>query len=101
MPTNKEYRLFLHGILSNLQEKKWSGKHFDLAKVLFCDKLGLFLIMQRAEILDNSYNTSIYLQYELERKYKYDELKDFLMSDCKPSNWGYIKCHLVKIDYGD
>lgn len=101
IPTNKEYRLFLHGVLANLQEKRWSGKHSDLAKVIFCDILGLFLIMQKAEILDNSDYTSIWLQCELERKYKDDDLKEFLMSDSKPSNWGYINNHLVKIDYGN
>ena len=100
IPTIKEYRLFLKGILANLQEKKWSGHHIDLAKVLFCSKFGLFLIMERADVISNNIDWASF-QLMIKSKYQYDNLQDFLLSDLKPSNWGYIRDHLVKIDYGN
>ena len=100
IPTIIEYRLFLNGILANLQEKSFSGIHSDLAKVKFCDKLGLILIMEKVDVLSNDINW-LDFNNSLKEKYKNDKLKDFLLSDCKPSNWGYINNHLVKVDYGD
>lgn len=98
IPSLTSYKLFLNGILSNLSEKQWSGHHADLARVYYCNKSGLFLVMERARVVSNNVN---WLKFEnmLEDKYKNDELKDFLLSDAKPSNWGYISGKLKKIDY--
>lgn len=87
-------------MLSNLQENKWNGKHKDLAKVLFCDKLGLILVMEKATVIRNTVNWNCFKCY-IERKYKNDNLRNFMISDCKPSNWGFIGKRLVKIDYGN
>jgi len=100
IPTLKEYRLFLNGILANLQEKEWSGHHPDLAKVIFCTRFGLFLVMEKAEVVSNNTNWQSF-QTMIKEKYKDDDLKEFITSDTKPSNWGYVKNHLVKIDYGN
>jgi hypothetical protein len=97
MPTLKRYNLFLHGILANLQEKQFSGSHPDLAEVKWCSPLGLILVMERAEAISLD-GHSLYVG--LKEKYQDDKMKEFLLSDCKPSNWGYIKDRLVKIDYG-
>lgn len=112
VPNNQEYKLFLHGILANLQEKSFSRgcNRDDLAKVKFCSHLGFFLVMEKAEVIkleelwetdwedaDSWEQFSDYL-HEL---YKDDEMKEFMLSDPKPSNWGYINGRLVKIDYGD
>ena len=54
VPNIQSYGLFLHGILANLQEKSFSrGCNRDnLAKVMSCDPLGLFLVMEKAEVID-------------------------------------------------
>lgn len=100
IPNVREYKLFLYGILSNLQEKTFSKmKREDLAHVYFCSPFGLFLIMQRAEVTsDMNERRFIRMIY---KKYKDDDLRCFMIADCKPDNWGYINGNLVKVDYGD
>jgi hypothetical protein len=101
IPNTQEYRLFLHGLLANLQEKLWSSiDRPDLAKVKFCDKLGLFLIMERAKVIGNDVSPDLLIPM-LEEKYKDDDMKEFMLSDAKNSNWGYVKGILKKIDYGN
>lgn len=102
IPNIQEYRLFLHGILSNLKEKsiyKNCKNRDDLAKVKFCDKLGLILIMERAEELNKNINW-LNFKEKIYEKYENDNMKDIMISDCKPTNWGYINNKLIKIDYG-
>jgi hypothetical protein len=102
VPNTQEYKLFLHGILANLQEKVFSQMNRpDLARVKFCDKLGLFLIMERAEVLDIINLDWLKFKEDLEERYKDDEMKELMLSDAKPCNWGYIDGELVKIDYGN
>ncbi len=98
IPNIQQYNLFLHGILANLQENLFSGIHSDLANVIWCDKLGLILIMEKAKILNNEDWDIVDI---LIKKYEDDEMKEFLLSDFKPSNWGYINNKLVKVDYGN
>jgi hypothetical protein len=112
IPNNQGYKLFLYGILANLQEKSFSRgcSRDDLAKVKFCSPLGFFLIMEKAEPikLEELWETDWedadeWEQFSnfLHERYKDDDMKDFMLSDSKPSNWGYINGRLVKIDYGD
>lgn len=100
IPTTKEYRLFLRGLLANIQEGTFSKTHKDLANVLYHNKLGLFLIMERADVISNNIDWKDFENVLIE-KYKDDPMKEFLLSDFKPSNWGYVKKNLVKIDYGN
>lgn len=99
-PNVKEYRLFLNGILSNLQEKEWSkiGRK-DLCKVHFCDVFGLVLIMRKAKPLQRNIKFKRFKEI-LNQKYKDDNLKEFMLSDLKLSNWGWVDGKLVKVDYG-
>lgn len=98
VPNFFEWRLFLWGLLSNMQERLWSGKHPDLARVLWADPLGLVVVMEKAEIIPYERRTE--LRQLLKQRYKDDDLRPFLLSDCKYTNWGYVKGRLVKIDYG-
>lgn len=98
IPNIKEYRLFLNGLLANIEEKLWSPHHKDLAKVKYCDIFGVLLIMEKAEVINNDVDWNEF-KLMLTNRYEKDELKEFMLSDCKPSNWGYINEHLVKIDY--
>ncbi len=101
VPTIKSWCLFLHGLLSNINEGEVynSTNRNDLAKVYYYNKLGLFLIMERVTICGNE--EAFELLEILEEKYKNDTLRDFIMDDYKTSNWGRRQDgSLVKVDYG-
>lgn len=102
IPNFQEYKLFLNGLLANLQEKSFSKMNrIDLAKVKYCNKFGFILIMEKAQELDVKNIDWLRFKERLEDKYKNDDMKEFMLSDSKPSNWGYINNKLVKIDYGN
>lgn len=94
-----QYDHFLYGLLANINERKMSGKHKDLAKVFYGNKFGFILIMEKAEVISNDINWDKFKD-SLFKIYQNDELREFMLSDYKPSNWGYIQNRLVKIDYG-
>lgn len=99
LPTLRSYPLFLQGILANLQERLWSGHHELLARVHFCDPLGLFLVMERARPLYEG--SLIGLERELRKRYADGDIDiEFLVADLKNDNFGYVNGRLVKIDYG-
>lgn len=101
IPTFKSWSLFLHGLLSNINEGEVYNNinRNDLAKVYYYNKLGLFLIMERVSICSNE--EALDLLETLEEIYQNDTLKDFIMDDYKTSNWGRRQDGtLVKIDYG-
>ena len=102
LPTIKEFRLFLYGLLANIKEKnvyKNNIERDDLGVIYCGNRFGLFLVMKKYDICNN--NKSLELLEFLEEKYKNDELKDFMLSDFKPSNWGMHDGRYIKIDYGD
>ena len=107
------YMYGLHGLLGNLQEAGLSSSHESLAKVLFCQRHGLFLVMERVTLVeevlwgksDDAYDF-FELEEEfiekLEEQFEDDPMKEVLLSDAKTVNWGYTKDNrLVKIDYAD
>jgi hypothetical protein len=101
IPTFKSWSLFLHGLLSNINEGEVynNTNRNDLAKVYYYNKLGLFLIMERVSICSNE--EALDLLETLEEIYQNDTLRDFIMDDYKTSNWGRRQDGtLVKVDYG-
>jgi hypothetical protein len=101
IPTFKSWSLFLHGLLSNINEGEVYNNinRNDLAKVYYYNKLGLFLIMERVSICSNE--EALDLLETLEKIYQNDTLRDFIMDDYKTSNWGRRQDGtLVKVDYG-
>ena len=101
IPTFKSWSLFLHGLLSNINEGEVynNTNRNDLAKVYYYNKLGLFLIMERVSICRNE--EALDLLEILEERYQDDTLRDFIMDDYKTSNWGRRQDGtLVKVDYG-
>lgn len=101
IPTFKSWSLFLHGLLSNINEGEVynNTNRNDLAKVYYYNKLGLFLIMERVSICSNE--EALDLLETLEETYQNDTLRDFIMDDYKTSNWGRRQDGtLVKVDYG-
>lgn len=101
IPTFKSWSLFLHGLLSNINEGEVynNTNRNDLAKVYYYNKLGLFLIMERVSICSNE--EALDLLETLEEIYQNDTFRDFIMDDYKTSNWGRRQDGtLVKVDYG-
>lgn len=102
IPTLKSYELFLCGLLANIREGQtynYLKNRKDLAKVIRYNRFGIFLIMERVDVCDN--DEALELFEFVNEKYKNDEFKELMLSDCKPSNWGRKNGILVKIDYGD
>ena len=93
------YENFLHGILANIQENKFSGVHNVFTRILFYCPMGLFVIMKKANPIDDL--SAKELEKILNKKYKKDDYFDFIMSDFKVDNFGYINGEIVKIDYGN
>lgn len=87
------------GYKSNRQEYIYSKlKRSDLCEVIF-NMLNLVIVMKKADVVDINCNWLKFHEY-VENKYKNDELKDFMLEDLKPTNWGILNNMLVKIDYG-
>jgi hypothetical protein len=97
IPSFRSWRLFLHGILANLQEKTFSGAHPMLMPVLFC-LAGFILVMPKCEQV---FEQEELLLIEALDKQKNDDWYGFLESDFKPMNFGIYNGQVVKIDYGD
>ena len=104
MPLIKKncYRNFLKGLLANEREGRlyYQTKRSDLCPVVYYNKFGFILIQKRAKVLNNNINWNNFYEY-INCKYKNDSLKEIMLSDLKPSNFGILNKKLVKIDYGD
>ncbi len=89
VPSFRSYKLFLTGLLCNLQERLWWKQTKDprLCPILFSDCFGLFVIMPRIKILDESFIIN------------YSYFKG-LPVESKPRNFGIYKNKYVVIDYG-
>lgn len=100
IPTFTSWKLFLNGILANLQERQFSKlQNENLAEVIFSDPLGIVVVMERVREV----NHRGMFEVELQRLCCISELhRDFWLSDCKPENYGYNKYNkLAKLDYGN
>ena len=100
IPTFASWKLFLNGVLANLQERQFSNmQNENLASVFFSDPIGLFIVMEK--VREVKHRGLFFL--ELERLVcSSDVHKDFWISDCKPENYGYNKKNkLVKLDFGN
>nr|DAE36537.1 MAG TPA: hypothetical protein [Caudoviricetes sp.] len=97
IPTFKSWKLFLKGILANLQERHFSEmKDPNLCPVVFSDKFGFLVIMKRCKVVKHR---GLWMA-EL-HTLKGSLPKEFYLSDLKPENYGYLGGRLVKLDYGD
>lgn len=97
VPSTREWRLFLRGLLANMQERqRWNGtRDARLAQVLWADPLGFVLIMERVSPLPRGF-----------RKYHLNWLLgrgrfDGLPMDPHLGNFGFRGRSLVLIDYGN
>lgn len=96
-PVIKTYKMFLHGLLANLQEVEFSKAAWpELCPVIFSLPLGLLVVMKRAEPL----TTEEYI--ELCRNYKkFVDKEDYLVPvENKMDSFGKINGKIVAVDYG-
>lgn len=86
-PTFRSWKLFLTGLLCNIQENFWwkNTKDVRLCPVLFAIWGGFLVVMPRA---DPACEPIFYENYE------------GLPLDAKEINFGYLKNKLVLVDYG-
>ena len=100
MPTLKSWRLFLNGLLANLQERQFSKiNNKNLARVLFSDPIGLVIVMER---LKEVRHCGLFFVEVQKICCESDLHLDFWLSDCKPENYGYNnRGQLVKLDFGN
>lgn len=106
VPYAGEWRLFLHGLLANLQEARWSREtagfppddpaRLRLARVHWSLPGGWLVVQERAYIPRNFYRKFI-RQGELGRM---RHVFDGLPYDGNEYNFGFIGRRLVLVDYG-
>lgn len=95
VPVFVEWRLFLHGLLANMQERNFSKTGWpELCPVIFSVPGGWFLVMRKAEALtrDEFFN----LDYKA-----FVEKPDYVVPvEDKPDSFGKINGQIVAVDYG-
>ena len=86
------WRQFLLGMVSNMDEKLWSGYDNRLLPVTYCAPGGIFLIMPRAITLKTDQDVE---DHGVEQRF--EGLR--IAQDRNPGNFGYYKGELVCVDY--
>jgi hypothetical protein len=88
----KGYRQFLYGLISNQQEKQYSGTNKYLMPVTFAFIGYLFIVMPKAEILTTPPDKKTFEKITF--------LINYPHVDYKADSFGFYKNNLVIIDYG-
>lgn len=91
LPSIRSYRLFLTGLLCNLQERLWWNQTKDsrLCPVLFSDCFGLLVIMPKVVTYSENFSGKI----------NYNNFNGLPLEQ-KPTNFGIYNNKYVLIDYG-
>jgi hypothetical protein len=95
LPVFVEWRLFLHGLLANMQERKFSAMGWpELCPVVFSVPGGWFLVMRRADPLPRE-------QWEHFNYEVWIDRGDYCVPvENKLDSFGLINQHIVAVDYG-
>lgn len=96
IPAITSWKLFLLGLLANMQEREFSAiGDPNLCPVITSSRFGFFIIMPRCQPIKHMglYATELH-------RIRGRLPQDFYLSDAKPENFGYIRGRLVKLDYG-
>lgn len=96
VPAISEWRLFLLGLLANMQEVSFGTmKHPKFCPVMFYFPFGLLVVMQRARIMtDEEFNISIMKEWVEEGNLS-------IPCELKPDSFGWVDSKIVVIDYGN
>ena len=91
IPTFRSWKLFLRGLLANMQENEFSGVWPELCPVVFSVPGGVCSVMIRAEPISEK-------QFDLE----FEKIPEHIViiAESKSQNYGYLNGKLVAIDYG-
>jgi hypothetical protein len=94
-PTSKNWPLFLHGLLANMQERQYSTTGDPrLCPVLFASRLGFWLVMQRAiPLSDEDWTTFDLAKFRM-------EAEGYIPVEGKRNSFGKIGEQIVAVDYG-
>ena len=96
IPNFCEWRLFLHGLLANIQERVFSSTDWvELCPVLFALPCGLLVVMPKAEALSDEE----FLNMDID---KFCNHKNYVVPvEHKASSFGLLNGRIVAIDYGN
>lgn len=97
IPNFFSWKMFLHGLLANMQEREWGGKNRmtdRVAPVVFGIPAGVLIVMKKARPL--TYHEWFELDYEAFR-----ENDGFVIPvENKKDSFGMLNGSIVAIDYG-
>jgi hypothetical protein len=99
VPATVEWRLFLLGLLANMQETKFSACGWpELCPVLFAIPGGFCVVMRRARILTDEewFKLSDADLHNLINTADYT-----VPAELKPDSFGWLDGRLVAVDYGN
>ena len=96
IPSLVEWRLFLLGLLANMQESKFSKTGWpELCPVLFSIPGGFMVIQKRAvPVCEEEYFAMSFEDLTIRDNY-------IVPAEDKPDSWGKIKGKIVAVDYGN
>lgn len=96
LPNVAEWRLFLQGLLANMQERLFARTGWpELCPVLWADPIGLLVIMRRARPLTKSEFAAInWADFCQNENY-------VIPAEHKIDSFGWVGDRLVAIDYGN
>ena len=96
VPAMVEWRLFLLGLLANMQEALWSKTGWpELCPVLWAMPGGFLVVMRRARVLTDEEFLALDLEHWVQRT-------DYLIPvEIKSDSFGYLDGCLVAVDYGN
>lgn len=98
VPVFVEWRLFLSGLLANMQERQFGSCGYKgIAPVVFALPLGALVVMQRARVM------TLKEFYESDFDFKvFTDREDYVIpAEAKPDSFGWINGQVFCIDYGN
>ena len=95
-PAVSEWRLFLLGLLANMQEVVFSGmNHPKLCPVVCHLPLGFLVVMRRARVLtDGEFDRESMLAWKTEENFE-------VPCELKSDSFGWLDGRIVAVDYGN
>jgi hypothetical protein len=101
IPSFVEWRLFLHGLLANLQERTFSRAGWpQLCPVRWCCPGGWFLVMSRAEPLTRQEFDALDYAEWIKGGESLERGDWVLPVENKLDSFGWLDGKLVAVDYG-
>ena len=98
VPAMREWRLFLLGLLANMQEAVFSKAGWpELCPVLFAVPGGFLIVMRRARVLTDEEFHALDLGHTC-----WLDRGDYVIpAELKSDSFGYLDGRLVAVDYGN